>query len=401
MTNPDLLGDRREQPVPGPDHATPDAVPELPQAASLAPGAAPGQTPGDYSTPPMPAPQVPPPEAVAKRRWYLRAWFIVPATLVVVAATALSVLFALPKTITVRGRVVDQTRPDLAVAAATVTADGKTITTGATGAFTMPDVPQDAALQVTAPAYAARTVSASTQQMAISLIPIPVRVTVTSAMTGAPLTAAISAAPGAPVPYTIASDGTARLYRAAPGETLTVAARGYRLARAAVAADQTLAVALEPTVPTVWQQITNWASRGQYTKIVDWVLRPAIGYTFIPPTAPEQGQLNKLLDPQYELYYTQRDIAGTDAWVEITIDKTGGSLDLRATAHAYLGHVTMTTIAGQPAWHGGPGSHGSYGTLGNPGVIDLEVYGDSIAQTDRIMSDILQPLSGNSQTTAA
>ncbi len=338
MTNPDLLGDRREQPVPGPDHATPDAVPELRQAASLAPGAAPGQTPGGYGTPPMPAQRVPPPEAVAKRRWYLRAWFIVPVTLVVVAATALSVLFALPKTITVRGHVVDQTRPGLAVAAAIVTADGKTITTGATGAFTMSDVPQDATLQVTAPAYAARTVSASTQQMAISLIPIPVKVTVTSAMTGAPLAAAISAAPGAPVPYTIASDGTARLYRAAPGETLTVAARGYRLARAAVAA---------------------------------------------------------------ELYYTERDIAGTSAWVEITIDKTGGSLDLRGTAQAYLGHVTSTTIAGQPAWHGGPDSHGAYGTLVNPGVIDLEVYGNSIAQTDRIMTDILQPLSGNSQTTAA
>src|SRR5260370_34411249 len=87
MTNPDLLGDRREQPVPGPDHATPDAVPELPQAASLAPGAAPGQTPGDYSTPPMPAPQVPPPEAGAERRWHLRAGVSVPATPVVVPAT--------------------------------------------------------------------------------------------------------------------------------------------------------------------------------------------------------------------------------------------------------------------------------------------------------------------------
>ena len=401
MTNPDLLGDQREQPAPGPDHATPDAVAELPQAASPAPGAAPGQTLGGYDTPPMPAPQVPPPEAVAKRRWYLRAWFIVPATLVIVAATALSVLFALPKTITVRGRVMDQTRPDLAVAAATVTADGQTITTGATGAFTITDVPQDATLRVTAPAYAARTVSASTQQTAISLSPIPVRVTVTSAMTGAPLTAAISATAGAPMPYTIASGRTARLYRAAPGETMTVAARGYRPAHAAVASGRTLTVALEPTVPTVWQQITDWSSRGQYTKIVNWVLRPATGYTFIPPTAQQQDHLNKLVNPQYELYFTMRDIAGTNAWVEITIDKTSGSLDLQGAAHAYLSHVTMTTIAGQPAWHGGPDSHGNYGTLANPGVIDVEVYGDSIAQTDRIMTNILQPLSGNSQTTAA
>src|SRR5260370_37414915 len=79
MTNPDLLGDRREQPVPGPDHATPDAVPELPQAASLAPGAAPRQTPADDSTPPMPAPQAPPPDPTANRSSHLHASSMVPA----------------------------------------------------------------------------------------------------------------------------------------------------------------------------------------------------------------------------------------------------------------------------------------------------------------------------------
>jgi hypothetical protein len=83
MTNPDLLGDRREPPVPGPDRDPADAVPELPQAAALAPGPGPGQASAEYRMPPMPAPQVPPAEAVAKRRWYLRAWFIVPATPVI------------------------------------------------------------------------------------------------------------------------------------------------------------------------------------------------------------------------------------------------------------------------------------------------------------------------------
>jgi len=63
--------------------------------------------------------------------------------------------------------------------------------------------------------------------------------------------------------------------------------------------------------------------------------------------------------------------------------------------------VTSTTIAGQQAWHGGPDSHGTYGSLVNPGVIDVEVYGNSIAQTDRIMTNILQQLSDNSQTAAA
>lgn len=346
-------------------------------------------------------PQGPPAEAPPKHRWYLRAWFIVPAALVVAAAAVLAVLLTLPKTITVRGTVVDQMRPDLGVAAAILKADGKTGKTDATGAFTMTGVPQDAKLQVTAPAYSPNTVSASTHQMSIRLAPIPVGVTVTSAMTGVKLNATITAPPGAPAPYTIASGGTVRLYRAAPGETMAVKTPGYLPAQKAVTSDRNLTVALEPGLAIQRQQIAVWASSTQYTKIVDWVLRPATGYTFLPPTAQEQAEMNKTLNPEYELYYTGRDIAEPVAWVGITIDKPDTTWDIQTTMEEALGHPARVTLAGQPAWHGGPDSDGVYGTMTKVGIIDLEVYGDSTAQTDQIMTNILRPLLARSNTAAA
>jgi len=337
-------------------------------------------------------PQVQPPGWAPKRRWYLRAWFIVPVALVIAGTIALTVLFAVPKTVTVRGTVVDRMHPNLKVAAATLRADGRTAKTNAAGAFIMTGVPRNATLQVRAPAYAGRSITASGQHMTIALTPIPVTVTVTSAMTGAPVKATITAAPGAPVPYTVASGGLVRIYRAAPGETMTVTARGYLPLMQVVRSDGALAAALNPTVSTMWRQFTSWANDGKATRIVSWVLRPTAGYIFMKPPARVQAQLNSLRDPLYELYYTARDIAGTDAWIEITIDKPSANLDIHAVANQYLGRTTMIMIGGRPAWHGGPDNHGSYGTLIRVGIIDLEVYGDSTAQTDRIIRTILRPL---------
>lgn len=54
MTDPDLLGARRGEPALAPDQATPDALPEVRQAAGRTPGAAPGQTPERHGVPPDP-----------------------------------------------------------------------------------------------------------------------------------------------------------------------------------------------------------------------------------------------------------------------------------------------------------------------------------------------------------
>jgi hypothetical protein len=155
----------------------------------------------------------PPPEARPRhRRWFTRPWLIVTVTAALLAGIAVTttLLLSQPKTITVHGNVIDQIRPDLGVATAIISTDGTTARADATGAFVMTGVPENAVLRVSAPYYRTNTVTASTGHLTIRLTPLPVALTVTSALTGAPLTAAISrAAPalyhrlgrhGAPLP---------------------------------------------------------------------------------------------------------------------------------------------------------------------------------------------------------
>jgi hypothetical protein len=331
----------------------------------------------------------------------MRPWFIITIAVVLLAgiAATTTLLLSQPKTIAVHGNVIDQIRPDLGVATATVSTDGTTAKADATGAFKMSEVPENAVLSVSAPYYRTNTVTASATHLTVRLTPLPVTLAVTSALTGAPLTAAVSAPAGQPMPYTIISGGTVRLYRAGPGETLTVTANGYRPAHAAVRADRTLTVALEPTARTVERQFGRWASHGQYSKIVDWVLRPATGYNFERPTPQEQAQMNKSL-PDFQLYMTARFLAtNPNVSVDIAINKPGFTVDVPRYVRDNWGHAAPVTIAGQRAWHGGPDSYHTYVTVVNMGHLDLEVFGTSTAQTDKVMTKILTTLLGPSQST--
>lgn len=350
----------------------------------------------DVITLPPGAPTVPP----SKRRWYLRPWFIIPAALVVIAAVVVTVvLVTLPATITVHGNVLDQIRPDLGVATATIKADGAVGKTDATGAFAMTGVPENGTLEVSAPYYRTTSVTATTRQLTIRLAPIPVGLTVTSALTGAPVSAAISAPAGKPTPYTIGSGGTLRLYRAGPGETLTVTANGYRPAQAIVTPNQTLTVALEPTPRLLWAQFATWAAQSQYGKIADWVFRPATGYTFLTPTPQEQAEMTKAVEHEFELYYTGRGIDGSSAYVDLVIGKTDTIYDNQANVQDAVGHASPVTIAGYRGWHGGPDSSGAYGTLVQVGTLELAAYGDSTAQTDQVLTKIVDTLLGRSTAT--
>lgn len=343
----------------------------------------------------------PPPEAPPRHgRWFMGPWFIITIAVVLLAGAAVTttVLLSQPAKITVHGTVIDQVRPDLGVATATISTDGTTAEPDATGAFKMTGIPENAVLRVIAPYYRTTTVNASTAALTIRLTPLPVALTVTSALTGAPLTAAISAPAGQPLPYTIASGGTVRLYRAGPGETLTVTANGYQAAHAAVRADRTLTVALEPTFGTVSRQFTRWLAQGEYSKIVDWVLRPATGYTFEQPTPQEQAEMDKSR-PDFQLYVTSRVLAANpDVWVNAGISKPGMTLDIPGYVKDVMGHATPVTIAGGTAWHGGPDSDGFCMTAvnmgSNRGSLDLSVFGTSTAQTDQIMTKILTTLLG-------
>jgi hypothetical protein len=346
--------------------------------------------------------QGPPIQAQPKRRWYLRPWFIISAVLVVAAAIAITVVASLPQTITVRGSVLDRLRPDLGVAAATLTADGTTDKTGANGAFTMAGVPANANLQVRAPNYEPATVTASDKLMTIRLTPIPVDVTVTSAMTGDKVKAAVSAPPGEPEVYTIASGSTLHLYRAGPGDKVTVTADGYRAAHPAVSTGRTLTVAMEPTQLTLMSQLAVWYTQGKYEKMVDWLLRPATGYTFVPLTAQEQAKANKMINPEFEVHRTWRTITSSNAMVHVTITKPGVTINGPKWAQASVGHATHLTIAGKPAWHGGPSPEfGDYGTMMQVGPYLVAVYGSSLQETDQIMTDIMNTLLGPSAVTAA
>ncbi len=342
--------------------------------------------------PPPPPPEAPP----RRRRWFMRPWFIITIALALLAGVAVTttLLLSQPKTITVHGNVIDQVRPDMGVATATISTDGTTAKADATGAFKMTGVPEKGVLSVSAPYYRTNTVTASTRHLTIRLTPLPVALAVTSALTGAPLTAAISAPAGQPLPYTIASGGTVRLYRAGPGETLTVTANGYRPAHVVVRADRTLAVALEPTVRTVTQQFGRWVSQGQYSKIADWVLRPATGYTYLSPTPQEQAEMNRTLQREFELYATSRAIDGTTASVTLIIDKPGVTWDVPGTVEAGFGHASPVVIAGRKAWHGGPDSDGYYTTMMKMGQLQLMVFAQSKTQTDQVMTRIVSTLLG-------
>jgi hypothetical protein len=350
----------------------------------------------------MTEPQGPPIQAQPKRRWYLRPWFIISAVLVVAAAIAITVVVSLPQTITVRGSVFDRLRPDLGVATATLTADGTTGKTGANGAFTMTDVPANAKLQVRAANYEPATMTASDKLMTIRLTPIPVDVTATSAMTGDKVKAAVSAPPGEAEVYTIASGSTLHLYRAGPGDKVTVAADGYRTAHPAVSTGRTLTVALEPTQPMMKIQLAAWYAQGKYKEMVNWLLRPATGYTFVPPTAKEQAQAMKTVNPAFEVYTTWQGISDSNAWVFVSVIKPGITMLVRQGTQAQMGNAAHVTIAGHAAWHGGPSpKYGDYGTAMQVGPYLVVVYGDSLGQTDQIMTKIVTTLLGPSTVTTA
>ena len=179
-----------------------------------------------------------------------------------------------------------------------------------------------------------------------------------------------------------------------------IRANGYRPAHAEVGADRTLTVALEPTPGTVERQFDSWASQEQYGKIVDWVLRPATGYTFERPTPQEQAQMDKTL-PDFQLYQTARFLA-TDPGVsvDVAINKPGNAVDVPPYVRDNWGHAAPVTIAGQRAWHGGPDSYGTYVTVVDMGQLDLEVIGTSTAQTDQMMTKILAALLGPNPPTS-
>ncbi len=342
---------------------------------------------------------VPPSPIPRRKAWYRRPVLIVPLVLVVAAAVAITlVLVLIPRGITVRGKVIDKLTGQ-PVAAAHLRTDGMSATTGTDGAFRMEGVATDATLRVSARYYASAQAKAATAPMTVQLTPIPVHISVTSALTGRPLAGSLTTPAGPAV--ALAADGTATLYRIGPGEKVTVTAAGYRPASAVIGSGNAATVKLAPTAATVSSQLLAWDRARDYQAIIDWVLGPATGYTFMGTSQQEWAQRNK--EPTLpQIAYTgggfivpsgASNVADVSATV--WIGWPGDRWDTPGMASMIIGSgAHPVTLAGERAWHGGPDSNHLYSTVWSSGPVFAVLAGPDQAKLDATMAGIIKAMHG-------
>jgi hypothetical protein len=340
-------------------------------------------------------PSAPPPRRT--RRWYRRPVLIVPLVLIAAISVVLVILYRSGNTSTTKPPTVAQ--PDITVngtvldsitgrpLAAAVTAAGHSTRTNAHGAFRLPGVRPNAALTIRSRNYAAATVPAAPGPATIRLTPIPVRVKVTSALTGVPLPAAIRTPDRTRIVASAA--GAATVYRVGPGDRVTVTAAGYRPATVPVAANRTIRATLQPLAwKTAAAQILVWLKTKKYAALANWVFSPATGYQYYPgqPTTSSG------------IVAVTAQVVGVDATVHVGVIPYG-HLDISAS---FEGSGTTVTLAGQRARHGtihfvgGPaGAPPRMGTDWYRNPLVISVVGDDLAATDKIMTGILAALPSN------
>ncbi len=349
----------------------------------------------------MSQPHGPEPRA-AKRRWYLRAWFIVAAALAVVAAVAAMLFAVSTPRMTARGTVIDRLTGQ-PVAAARLHADRTSAVTNARGMFRMDGLVANAALRVDARYYDTAEVKATATPLTVRLTPIPVRIAVTSALTGRPLAAQLAMPDGANA--SARADGTATVYRIGPGQTVTVAATGYRSAHAVIGPDHTAAVGLAPTLTTMSRQLRAWDRRRHYQAIIDWVLRPATGYTFMGTSRREWAGTNKEITGDLQTAYIGGGYIEEPAVsVTISISWPGHRWDTSELANEAMGaRKHRVRLAGQQAWHG-PGGHHSLVTIWSYDPVCVTAIGidQSTAAVDQptvdaTMTGIIKAMTGPGQ----
>ena len=338
--------------------------------------------------PPLPSPPI------AARRGWRRPALVIPLALVVTAAVAAAVFLALrPGTVTASGTVIDG-RTGQPVAMASLRAGGKSARTNARGVFRIPGLAPGAPVWVRARYYAAVQVRAAGTPLRVRLAPIPVYVTVHSDLTGGPLPAVVSPPHGSPV--TASADGTATVYRAGPGQTLTVTTGGYRPAHAVIGPGHTATAGLEPTRRTLrtqpWARLWAWADRGNYRAIAGWVLRPATGYALMPGTVFNRGGG---ADPQIA-HITTGYIDSVSVSVSVFTAHRGVHWNPPTTPAIAIGASPRpVTLAGQRAWHGGPDSRRQFDTMWSYDPVFIITTGPSQASADAVMTGIINAVTGH------
>jgi hypothetical protein len=269
------------------------------------------------------------------------------------------------------------------LAAAAVSVAGRSTRTDAHGAFRLSGVRPSAALTIRCRNYAATTITAAAAPVRIRLTPIPVRVKVISALTGTPLPAAIHTRDRARV---VAAAGVTTLYRIGPGDRVTVTAAGYRPTTATVAANRTVSAALQPVSwRTAAPQILLWLKTRKYAALANWVFSPATGYQYYPGQPTTSSGIVSV-DAQ---------LVGENATAGVSVIPYG-YVDISGS---FEGGGTRVTLAGQRAWHGtihvvgGPAGAGpTVGTNWYRSPLEIDVFGDDQAVTDKIMAGILTAL---------
>jgi hypothetical protein len=334
-----------------------------------------------------------PESSIAVRKaWYRRPGLILALVLAVLAAAG-AVLFVVLSSngITARGTVIDRLTGQ-PLAAASVHGGGKSATTNARGKFQIADIAAGTTLHVQARYYAPAQVKAAPAPVTVRLALVPVPVAVTSAMTGRPLPATLVMPNGDRVHAR--ADGTTTLYRIGPGEAVTVQAAGYLPGHAVLGADHTVKAALAPTVPTMTAQLWRWERAHRYQAIIDWMLRPATGYTFTETSPYENRQTPG--DPMTAYTGSSSTADGTGATIQIS--RPGVRWDTTEIARLMVGPpMHPVTLAGQRAWRSGPGDYHVFVTTWSYGPALVNVTSATAHQADAVMTGIIKAMISTQQ----
>ncbi len=366
------------QPMPPPAISTQ----QMPPPTAWPPGM------GWYPPPQAPPPPPPTPTPGAKRPWYKGPLAIIAIIVVLVAGATLGTVLFLARAggIDVSGTVADA-MTGKPIASAQVKGDGHSAVTDAQGAFKITGVAENSALTVSAKYYTPASVKAATTALTVRLTPIPVKATVTSALTGGPLTATITLPDGTAV---TAPNGAATVYRVGGGDQVTVSAVGYKPAKVTVGENGAIAAVLQPTPATASAQVAQWASAGQYTAIANWLFASSTGYQFT--AGPSLAGMTGVV------WWTSRTVVGQNVQVALVVLAPNYEFNSDSSSGRT---VTSTSIGGVSVYHVAY-SDGTYMTIWVQGKVMLMVAGTSLTQTDAVMGAMLRTsTAGSSGQTAS
>jgi hypothetical protein len=262
------------------------------------------------------------------------------------------------------------------VVAASIIAGGEHTTSDRSGVFVLRHPLAGSPLEISAPNYTTTTNTVTGDGLVLSLAPLPVRVTVLSSMTGAPLAATVEEFDVA----TAATDstGVGTIYRVGPGDHLTVSAAGYHARLVDVDSSRTATAILEPTAETLISG-SKKLTADQFDAMVDRKLPASSGFRFDRFQPPDRTRSGSWL--------ANRTVDGVQAMAFVGVTETTDA-DF-VYVEALIGPTAKSiSIDGAEVWHG-VGTDGIAKSLWIDGSLLIEIWGTSTAETDRILTGVI------------